>query len=109
MQNKQRTTIWISPDFLKQLDRMSERANCRSRSEFIEKALRFYNGYLKSIEGNQYLPIALSSAMNGIIAKVLYKNTVELSQGVRCGMKLYEELKHIEIDSIQGKADFING
>lgn len=86
MQNKQRTTIWISPDFLKQLDQMSERANCRSRSEFIEKALRFYNGYLKSIEGNQYLPIALSSAMNGIIhtsedriAKVLYKNTGELS------------------------------
>lgn len=31
------------------------------------------------------------------------------AQGVRCGMKLYEELKHIEIDSIQGKADFING
>ena len=71
---------------MKELDNMSERADCRSRSECIEKAIKFYDGYLRSTDENQYLPIALSSAMNGIIhtsedriAKVLYKNTVELS------------------------------
>lgn len=86
MEKKQRTTIWLSQNVMKELDNMSERADCRSRSEFIEKAIRFYDGYIRSTDENQYLPIALSSAMNGIIhtsedriAKVLYKNTVELS------------------------------
>ncbi len=86
MEKKQRTTIWLSKNVMKELDNMSERADCRSRSEFIEKAIKFYDGYLRSTDENQYLPIALSSAMNGIIhtsedriAKVLYKNTVELS------------------------------
>ncbi len=86
MEKKQRTTIWISQSVMKELDKMSERGNCRSRSEFIEKVIKFYDGYLRSTDENQYLPVALSSAMNGIIyttedriAKVLYKNTVELS------------------------------
>ena len=86
MEKRQRTTIWLSQNVMKELDNMSERADCRSRSEFIEKAIRFYDGYIRSTDENQYLPIALSSAMNGIIhtsedriAKVLYKNTVELS------------------------------
>jgi len=86
MGNKQRTTIWISQNVMKELDNMSQRADCRSRSEFIEQAIKFYDGYIRSTDENQYLPIALSSAVNGIIhtsedriAKVLYKNTVELS------------------------------
>lgn len=86
MEKKQRTTIWLSQNVMKELDQMTETANCRSRSEFIEKAIQFYDGYIRSADENQYLPIALSSAMNGIIhtsedriAKVLYKNTVELS------------------------------
>lgn len=86
MEKKQRTTIWLSQNVMNELDQMSERADCRSRSEFIEKAIKFYDGYIRSADENQYLPIALSSAMNGIIhtsedriAKVLYKNTVELS------------------------------
>lgn len=86
MENKQRTTIWLSQNVMKELDSMSQRADCRSRSEFIEKAIKFYDGYIRSTDENQYLPIALSSTMNGIIhtsedriAKVLYKNTVELS------------------------------
>lgn len=86
MENKQRTTIWLSQNVMKELDNMSQRSNCRSRSEFIEQAIKFYDGYIRSTDENQYLPIALSLAVNGIIhisedriAKVLYKNTVELS------------------------------
>lgn len=82
--NKQRTTIWLTPKTFDALDEMVARANCRSRSEMIEKALKFYDGYLRSTQENEYLPIALSSAINGIvktsedrIARVLFKNTVE--------------------------------
>ena len=86
MEKKQRRTIWLSQNVMNELDKMSERADCRRRSEFIEETIQFYDGYIRSQDENQYLPIALSSAMNGIIytsedriAKVLYKNTVELS------------------------------
>lgn len=70
---------------MNELDQMSERTDCRSRSEFIEKTTKLYDGYIRSADGSQYLPIALSPVMNSIIhtsegriAKVLYKNTVEL-------------------------------
>ena len=83
--NKQRTTIWLSPEIFDSLDSITERNNCRSRSELIENAIKFYDGYTRSQE-NEYLPIALSSALNGIvktsedrIARVLFKNAVELA------------------------------
>lgn len=82
--NKQRTTIWLTPKTFAELDDIVVRANCRSRSEMIEKALKFYDGYLRSTQENEYLPIALSSAISGIvktsedrIARVLFKNAVE--------------------------------
>lgn len=86
MKNKQRTTIWLSHDIMNELDNMTKKANCRSRSEFIEDAIRFYDGYLKSSQKNTYLPVALASSLQGTvklsedrIARLLYKNTVELS------------------------------
>ena len=79
--NKQRTTIWLSPEIFDSLDSITETNNC----ELIEKAIKFYDGYTRSQE-NEYLPIALSSALNGIvktsedrIARVLFKNAVELA------------------------------
>lgn len=84
--NKQRTTIWLTPETFMSLDEMVKRGNCRSRSELIEKALKFYDGYLRSTQENEFLPIALSSAMSGIvkssedrIARVLFKNAVEIA------------------------------
>lgn len=61
MKNKQRTTIWLSQEVMKQLDNMSTRNNCKSRSEFIEKAIKFYDGYNHSTVENQYFPVTLSS------------------------------------------------
>jgi len=53
MENKQRTTIWLSQNVMKELDNMSQKADCRSRSEFIEKAIKFYDGYIRSTDENQ--------------------------------------------------------
>lgn len=68
------------------LDDMVIKNNCRSRSELIEKALLFYDGYVRSTQENEYLPIALSSLLSGIvktsedrISRLLFKNAVELA------------------------------
>ena len=81
--NKKRTTIWLSQDVMDRLDEMTKMDDSKSRSEFIERAIKFYD---RSTLENQYLPVAISSAVQGTvkssedrISKLLYKNTVELS------------------------------
>lgn len=85
-ENKQRTTIWLTPSTMEALDDMVVKNNCKSRSELIEKALIFYDGHVRSTQENEYLPIALSSLVSGIvktsedrISRVLFKNAVELA------------------------------
>jgi metal-responsive CopG/Arc/MetJ family transcriptional regulator len=86
MEKIQRTTIWLSPNIMNSLDDMKSKANCKSRSEFIEQTIKFYSEYNDSMNKEQYLPLSISSAMNGMIkvsedriSKRLFKNTVELS------------------------------
>lgn len=85
-ENKQRTTIWLTPSTMEALDDMVIKNNCKSRSELIEKAVLFYDGYVRSTWENEYLPVALSSLLSGIvktsedrISRVLFKNAVELA------------------------------
>ena len=62
-------------------------ANCKSRSEFIEKSLHFYMGYLGAEDASEYLPNALTATLRGIVADsanrtncLLFKCAVE--QGI---------------------------
>lgn len=62
------------------------RDNCQSQNEFIEKAIRFYAGYVSSGEAIDYLPPALVAALRGTvedsehrIARLLFKLAVETS------------------------------
>ena len=47
--NKKRTAVWLTPGVIRRMDGWLEEDNCKTRSEFIEKALRFYMGYLLSL------------------------------------------------------------
>lgn len=85
-QNKQRTAIWLSPGVIRRMDSLLEMDNCRSRSEFIEKALRFYMGYLVSEDVSAYLSKVLVSTLRGLLAdnenrlrSLLFKFCVELN------------------------------
>ena len=44
--NKKRTTIWLSQDVMDRLDEMTKTDDSKSRSEFIERAIKFYDGYV---------------------------------------------------------------
>lgn len=54
---KRRFQSWLRPSTIKLMDRLYEDDNCRSKSEFIEKAIRFYAGYLSTQNAREYLPI----------------------------------------------------
>ena len=61
-------------------------ANCRSRNEFVEEAIRFYSDHIISREVTDFLAPALVSALRATvqgsenrIARLMFKQTVELS------------------------------
>ena len=59
--------------------------NCQNQSEFIEKAIHFYAGYVASKSGTEFLAPVLVSALQGTvenaenhIARLLFKLAVEI-------------------------------
>lgn len=44
------------PDTLEAVEKQYRQDNCRSKSEFIEKAVHFYVGYICSADKSDYLP-----------------------------------------------------
>ena len=84
---KKKTTFWLPPDMIDRMDSWLKADNCRSRNEFVEKALRFYMGYLGTENITEYLSDALVATLRGIIADstnrtngILFKCAVE--QGI---------------------------
>lgn len=82
---KRKLTILIQPETLAQVDIWLEEANCRSRNEFIDQALRFYMGYLSTENTTEYLSDALVATLRGIVAdsanrmnSLMFKWAVEL-------------------------------
>ena len=53
--NKKSTTIWLRPSVISRMDGWLEADNCQSRSEFVDKALRFYMGYLGTENNTTYI------------------------------------------------------
>lgn len=85
-ETKKRLPLWLYPSTIQSMDSLLEKDNCKSRSEFIEKAVRFYCGYISANDGLKYLPTAITSAMSGIVstaenrmARLLFKLSVEMS------------------------------
>lgn len=65
--SKDRTAIWLYPDTMHRMDGWVGKDNCKSRSEFVEKALSFYMGYLASEDTSSYLSKALLAGVQGTL------------------------------------------
>lgn len=83
---KRRTAVWLDPNVIQRMDGWLEADNCKTRSEFIEKALRFYMGYLATEDTSAFLSRALVDTLRGILrdntnrlSTMLFKWCVELN------------------------------
>ena len=79
-------TVWLKPGLVSRMDGWLESDNCKSRGEFMEKALRFYMGYLASEDTSEFLSRALVDTLRGIVAdnanrlrSLIFKWCVELN------------------------------
>ena len=68
------------------MDGWLEADNCQSRSEFVDKALRFYMGYLGTENNTTYISQAILTAIQGTLElnnlrlqTILFKCAVELN------------------------------
>lgn len=106
---KKRTAVWLYPETIDKMDNLLERDNCKSRSEFIDKALNFYMGYLVSEDTTGYLSKILISAMQGTLKETenrnssnLFRLSVEMSMMMNilaAGLEISEE----ELRSLRGR------
>ena len=87
---KVKFALRITPETLLLVRDMCPKDNCRSQSEFIEKAIRFYAGYVETKNSLEYLAPVMASTLTGIahdsenrVSRLLFKQTVELSMLMR--------------------------
>lgn len=83
--NKKKFPLWMYPETRKLVADLYEQDNCQSQSEFIEKAIKFYCGFITSKTIENYMLKSITSALTGLIrntedhlAKMEFKTAVEL-------------------------------
>lgn len=101
-EEKTRIHTRISPDTQRKMEAAFPNANCRSRNEFVEEAIRFYSDHIISQEVTDFLAPALVSALRATvqgsetrISRLMFKLTVELS------MMMHVLATGLEIDNSQ--------
>ena len=83
---KVRMQTWYKPSTLEIVDRLYKQDDCRSRTEFIEKAILFYAGYLSTENAKGYLPNVVISTLKAIVDnsdnrqnRMMFKLAVEIA------------------------------
>ena len=76
--------LWLMPETKATVERLYRQDGCSSQSEFMEKAILFYCGYLQSEYAGDFLPKILGETLEAIlsmfgdrIGKLLLKQAVE--------------------------------
>jgi metal-responsive CopG/Arc/MetJ family transcriptional regulator len=86
---KHKIAVYLHPETMEQLEQVYREDGCRSRTEFIEKAVRFYLAYLSASDSQSLLPNTFLSNMKSIVAesdnrvsRLLFKLAVEMAMMV---------------------------
>lgn len=99
----------MSPETQRLVKEMYPRDNCRTQNEFIEKAIRFYSGYVSGQDTCEFLPATLTAALRstvhdseGRVCRLLFKLAVELDMVMNvlaAGMDIPQE----DLDRLRGR------
>lgn len=115
--------LWLTPETKTAVEENFKADNCKSQSEYIEKAIRFYTGFIHTQNALDYLPSVLSSILIGTmdnfgdrIGKLLFKQAVEcnitnhiLAADTDIDIPTYEKLRGRSVREVRetnGKISF---
>lgn len=86
-ERKKRIPLWIYPSTEEQINKIFDSDNCKSPSEFIEKSVKFYIGFLNEEDNVNYLAPRITSSVDAVvhgsekrINRNLFKIAVELGK-----------------------------
>lgn len=98
VEGKEKFALWITPEAKREVENHFKEDNCKSKSEYIEKAIRFYSGYLDTQNASDYLPRVLADVLEGKLGafgkrmgRQLFKLTVDqclMGQELAAGMEI---------------------
>ena len=84
---KQRYSVWLSKDAVQKSDAAVVMEGLTNRSDFIEKAIHFYSGYLYQEKHMDFLSDVILESIAGIVktsenhlARMLFKIAVEMAK-----------------------------
>ena len=95
--DRNRLALRMRAETAQKIERWHKASNCRSKNEFVEKAVNFYADYLALNSDNQLLPKAVLSTIEGrlgLLEKNLsaatFNHAVELDMLVRIIAQAYQ-------------------
>ena len=108
--------LWLMPDTKATVECLYRQDGCNSQSEFIEKAILFYCGYLQSEYAGDFLPKILGETLEAIlsmfgdrIGKLLLKQAVEqnvcnhiLASDTDIDAARYMKMHTLSMDQVRG-------
>ncbi len=120
---KKRMTIYMKPEIEKEIEFLYKDDNCASKTEFIEKAVKFYLGYLKEENNINYISPMITETVKAQIkgteqrlARLMFKVAVELAKLSNISAAVNEvddetlrklhEMCVVEVRRINGIIDF---
>ena len=83
---KEKVAVYFHPEKIMKSEQEYQEDNCASKTEFIEKAVKFYIGYLRQEEVNYLSPMITETVKAQIkgteqrLARLLFKVAVELGK-----------------------------
>ena len=114
--NKIKFPLWLTPECKQLVDDCYADDQCQSRSEYIEKAIWFYSGFLHAEKADRYLPKALQQILSGTldrfaerIGRQLFKLAVEqnvnnhiLASDTDIDAARYMKMHTLSMDQVRG-------
>lgn len=84
---KEKMAVYFQPETIKKIEQEYREDNCASKTEFVEKAVKFYIGYLRQQEEVNYLSPMITETMKVQIkgteqrlARLMFKVAVEFGK-----------------------------
>ncbi len=106
-ETKIRFTLWMKESTMDDVKALMKDADCKKISEFIEKAIEFYCGYLRN-STEDYVPDVILATLRGLMNETenrhngsLFKIAVELSM-IKNILAVREGISDMSLEKLRG-------
>lgn len=107
--DKTKNTLYALPETMSKVEALYRKDGCLSKSEFIEKAIHFYCGYLTANDCRDYYPSVIVNTVKGTLdsmenrmASLLFKLAVELAINIHVVASL-SDIEETTLSRLRGE------